>query len=94
MNTFNGENRDSAGVTNNPSFIVGDSVSATTCKPKEHIIEKQSYLSWPNLPPWAIEKERESWGKRLRVLEWEDDCDIGDNHLEGHRALNGWKVRS
>ena len=103
---FSDENIDSACITNDSSSsssssfssssssVVINSPSSKICNTTNHNIEKQSYSSCSNLPPWVIEKEREFWGKRLRVLEWEDDCNIGDKHLDDYRALNGWKVRS
>ena len=55
--------------------------------------EQCSNSTWPKLPPWAIEEERKSWGKRLHVLEWEDDCNVSSaKHSDDYRSLNGWKV--
>jgi len=53
--------------------------------------ERRSYLTWPKLPPWAIEEERKSWGQLLHLLEWEDDYDSIDRKSKGYRELNGWK---
>ena len=53
-----------------------------------------NHKTWPNLPSWAEVDQRQTWGERLRVNEWEGVSGTGDDlaDIDQYRRDNGWKV--
>lgn len=51
------------------------------------------FKTWPILPSWASEREREQWGNRIEIKEWDGPYLNGnDQEVQVYRADQGWKV--